>query len=163
MFFDQLCTAFDTHPRKLLRAGHILPCCPPAPALQPCAWVPHSTALWCMLCSTVSCLRCLDIHKPGCKVLAGGSQYNHILYAPPPCATGQRGISQVATWRKTGRKALYQQLHAKRNSAERSRKYFPCFLSSSWDCRSHTKNLWLLLRETNCSQEIMPLGRIAQK
>ena len=91
MFFDQLCTAFDTQPRKLLRAGHILPSCPPAPALQPGAWVPRSTALRCMLCSTVSCLRCLDIHKSGCKVLAGGSQYSHILYAPPAMCNRAEG------------------------------------------------------------------------
>lgn len=56
MFFDQLCTAFDTRPRKLLRAGHILPCCPPAPALQPLPG--YLTPLPFDACSAARCPAC---------------------------------------------------------------------------------------------------------
>lgn len=45
MLFDQFCTAFDSQPRKLLWAGHILPSCLPAPTLQPWTCVPHCSAL----------------------------------------------------------------------------------------------------------------------
>lgn len=148
MLFDQRCTVCDTQPRKLLWAGRILPSCPPAPTLQSCAWVPRHAALWRMRCSTVSRLYWLGIHKPDCRELAGGLRCGH---NPALCGRAEWG-SQVATRRKTGRRAAYQQLRADRNSAESGRKYFPSFLPSSWDCRIHTKNCQLLLRDTNCVQ-----------
>lgn len=145
MSLQQLCTAFDTQPWTLLWPGNILPSCP-----QPCTRCLSAVPLH-VLCSSTAehsiHLHWLHSHESGCNALTSGSQWGHILYPLTQCQR-ERGISQIATCRKTGE--LPTSNCILKETAE-NKKYFPCFLFS-WDWEVTHKNLWLLLRETNCAQ-----------
>lgn len=89
-------------------------------------------------------LTVLPFHRPLCPACAAwipanlATRYSLVdssMFTSPmlplPCAKDHKGISQVAPCRKTEKRAAYQHLHAKRNTAQSGRKYFPCVLSFS--------------------------------
>lgn len=152
MLFNQFYTAFDTQPTELLRVGHILRSCPPAPASQPCAWVPPCTALPQALCSTV----------PSCTKSAARSHWWLRAWSYPLCHprhVQHRDFPGGSLQKNEKESCILAILCSKKlqKVVENS------FHVSSWDCRSRTENFWLPLRETNCASQITPSERIAQK